>query len=204
MKKLTFILIVLSSLAYGQNFEVLSVDKASTKDGERIVDGQLLSIRDTVTVKKGELRLRLKNRWVFIKEKGTWALSSVYSNYKLEHSKHDSICSILKTRNLLGCELDYDEKEKIASNCIEFEKLVIDTTSTRIPIKWDDPGQNHNIEYYVILMDFGEEFLGLYKTNKSNFQLDLASYESRNNIFLVRIKSVECHESENLAIVIRK
>ena len=201
--KLLFIFVLITYTSFGQELNVDFAKGAYSSTGEKIRKGKALSRKSEVLIKKdGQLNLRYKNRWTIIVDPGKYDIDSLLKS-ELDNPDfriNDSIHNVLEGKGLKDCRFNYkteqagvhahrnidDIKIKIARNVL--------TSEDTLTIKWENPIPYRG-EYYVILKNMFDDYIGLETTRSDEMMLNLKRYK-KHIAFLYKIMAEDCRESE--------
>ena len=217
MKPLLFLLTLIAShsAVQSQTFIAYKPKNCSYTDGEKIKNGDTLTLQSSFTVaKKGSLQLMLENgQALFCTEPGIHRVDTLFAALQktTAYRRHDSVYMVLKTNNIYKCSFPYTlvcEPLKFGGYATRYaDRIDLDgvfrteTAEPTMKLKWNYPVPYEG-KYFILVTDLFGDFLNIYSTAENTFELPLVPLKPA-GVVLYRIISGECRESEERLIVMK-
>jgi|GEM_PF-6322381 len=205
--KLLFIFLLIAHISFGQELKVDFARRAYHANGVKIKKGNELSRKEQVLIKEeGQLNIRYKERWTIIVKPGKYIIDSLVKSEsdKPDFMINDSIHNILEAKGLNDCNFKYQQEQAGVHAHRNIDNIEINipgnvlTGEDTLTIRWKNPSPYRG-EYYVVLTNMFDDYVGLEKTASEELVLNLKRYKKHVAV-LYKITAEDCRESETYII----
>jgi|GEM_PF-3459767 len=216
----------LSNFLNAQELVVVKAKKAFLAE-EKLKLGDTVTYEHTVFIKNnGKLELSGISSKNFFLKPGTHQIREEHLNHLELHKNHDSIYNEMKLIGIADCNFNYElysepifgsvrtyelghieiERDSSISEYLGYSYFaeVNSNEVTELQIRWTNPDQEYDGNYFVLVEDISEDFRELISTDTTQINFDLTPYISESvPILIFNIIAEDCRDSRPAAVAIR-